>query len=611
MLRTLCCVNEASVSAEPVRDQRIARALRFIREAPGTVYSRDLYEMLDVLPGHGPASTTADDEVLAQLNSWFSQELVTREGTGSRSLPGMVEFVTVIEFRTFLDFLLDHVSPLTQQGAGGVPVHPDGVREVRDAGPGMVEVRMSYPDLAIPGEAQADTYREWANTIQQRYRTLVDSEARILRRVDQETWNQMALASGSGGGDAQGLVEINLDDCYVEDVDFSVMLGASNPVRFRARHAVFAGHRIGLGQVEYAGFDVSWSVFVATTVSVQGATFTIDPADADPALTVQWRDSTFCSSVRRICFDEIVVGGATRALSFEDSQIRGARMTFYRGDLGRATLDFYQTKFLDGTTVEFVETDMANAGLRFVDATLIGGAVVFYRVTPMPPSDFLFREAEEVRIENCSVDSSVRFANIKKMSLGGSAVSTALLVVVPHGDVAGDIGQNKFWFLDAIEHGRTPDDELDRKGSSLAAQFAAVKEVFHTMGEYDLEDEAFVRHMRFKKERPLGRYTYRMLDHVGRFGTSPRRMVFSLLWVFCAFALLNWLLMVTLPSHFNAVPHHAFVAGAVAAAAQLVQASGPVGPATSAMTLVFLAESVIGWFFLGYLLSGFVRKTLR
>ncbi len=589
-------------------DRRVLEAIRTIREAPGTVYTRELAIPLEAASRTQALTFAHDDQVLEALNGWFSEPLVLVDPTSTTSIPGMRELVTNPRYRTFTDLLL-HLGT-----ASTLHLHPSSVSyAVRD---GRAVATIEYPELQLPGRACDAARSSWVQALTDVHRDLSSEGAPSVPVLAGE-----ALSARVRPGPGGDVVSIDLSDAYVHDFCIAELLrsvGAERArVDLRAGNAVFAGSIADLGDVEYEALDAHRAVFTAAEVSFADALFHCRADDDDPVELpiVNLRDARFASPGQHISFDETTIAGGCRGITFEDVHADSARVTFNRARLNDAEIDFYQAEFGAGSRIEFIESDLRDTSLRFTDAEFGGSpeddsaSVVLYRVNATGRLDFDFRRLGELLIENSAIGGPARFANLQRVSLWGSTFSDGPLSIDPAPATRArmEIARRKLWFLDAIESGRT-----DRR-EALATEFAMVKEVFNSMGEYELEDEAFVRHMRYKPQSLTGRAAYQVLDTIGRFGTSARRTAVWLILVWLFWVVVNVVTLALFPGQFDLTfsTGSVWADGALLAAANLIQNSSGVFPVSTAMSTVGLIQSISGWFFLGYFFSAFVRRTLR
>lgn len=561
------------------------------------------------------SARTNDEQVLLRLNGWFRTPLILVESTSSRQIAGMTELVTDTRFRVFIDLLTGFAEDERPR------LHPISVsaKEADDTAREGDGARLSfvYAKLVAPRDPMDQIRRGWMLVLEARYRKLASERVDMALSAD--------LTSLAKLLPDENAIELDLSNRYVENFRIARLLTIAADfegtprVRLRATNAVFAGEIADFSDAVFDVVDLEWAIFTTPTVTFRNAIFdcTAEEDDSYREQVINLRDVTFCETVDRIVFDDVRITADTIAVSLEDAVVRGGLTTFTRAHLGRAALDCFQTQFLGGASLEFIETKMSEARIEFVDAFFepMSGvnaegppaSLVLYRVDPVAPADFAFRWADHVRIENCTVQAPMRFANVGRLSFWGSSIAGGLMSVdaqVKPG-ASSPRALSKFWFLDAVQNGRT------RQRANLSAEFAVIKEVFHSMGEYDLEDEAFVRHMRFKGSRLAGRATFGLLDIIGRFGTSPHR---TLAWL--ALTWLMWLLvnashMALSPSEFSGTFGDVILDAIVYTNASLTQGGASVVPVSFLAHLLWLFQSLCGWFFLGYLFSAFVRKTLR
>ena len=593
-------------------DERKVRALQLIRKATGTIFARDLYFVLDE-PDALPTDAR-DRDVVDRLNSWFETPLVLVDSSSSLHIAGLVELVTDVRYRVFIDLL-------TGYSEGRRPrLHPMGVESL-DRDGDSVEIRWEYAPLEHPPHSPNNSHDEWIDLIVRRHGEIAQESIPMPVVLGEQQLAQRIKTDPESGAITVDLAGAFVVDFRARDVLALARTGPGDPrIRLFARGAIFAGDIADFEEVSFDIVDLEWAVFLTRTVSFRQTVFSclVEREEEPEMQTVNLRDVTFCDSVRSVAFDDARFAGDTNTLTFEDAVFRGAHLTFARTDFGSVLVDFYQAQFFDGARVEFIESKMSSTSLSFSDASFdvrdstddraVGDSLVFYRVQPLPPTDLTVRKTGSVRIENSSVQELIRFACIERLSFAGTSITSTALTVKPargKGDPRREGSDQQVWFFEAMQRGR------EDQRATLSAEFAAVKGVFQSMGQFDLEDEAFVRHMRFKYSHPGGRFAHALLDVVGRFGTSPHRTFGWLVATWFTFVLVNLVCMMIWPEAFDGTLGNRVLDAIVYTNASLTQSSASISPESFGMHLLWVLQTLFGWFFLGYLFSAFVRKTLR
>jgi hypothetical protein len=593
-------------------DKGLIRALRQIREADGATYSQDLFALFSVDPDLPAADK--DRAVLAELNGWLDEStpVVEIDSTGNQNLSGAIELVSIRQWRAFIDLL-------TSIDSGREPkLRPTSIyRDSRG-----VEF-FTYEQMKSPQILDSER-RHWASAVEAHFHTLTSHAEIALPRVTTKNLDERVSVDHEAK-----LVTVDLSKTFTQDFSISDVkalvsdFSDDHRIRLLAHGAVFDGEKTDFSKTVFSEVDLSWAVFNSTIVTFERSAFSAEASteENDSGRVINFRDSTFCDRVEHIDFDFIRCTHETLKFSMEDSIVRGARISFEKAEFGSTFFDFYQAKFEKGARVQFLETDMGDSRLDFADSlfdpdetadpeTRVAD-VIFYRIEPLPDADLAFGKVFDVRIENSTIENSLKFWGISRLSLWRTAVSGGLFKVDP------DQNGSKMWFLDTIQRAH----EKPRRRDEIANEFAVLKEVFHGQGEYELEDEAFVRYMRFKQPRKSAnrvvaalrrlRFGYRLLDTVGRFGTAPGKIASWFLgtWLACLF--MNFLILpgsnYSLPSEFG----QRSVDAIINTSAGLLQANPVIGIEGFVPNALWLFQSLVGWFFLGYFFSALIRKTLR
>ncbi|MDR1392444.1 MAG: hypothetical protein LBJ62_00500 [Bifidobacteriaceae bacterium] len=587
-------------------DDAVLAAIKLIRQAEGTVYAYDLIPVLwGSTPDDAPGITRYETQILATINRWGA-ELILPDTTRVTHRPGMSEYVTNIALRPVIDALVF-------EDASEFRIHPTAI-SAADQADGQVQLwrKMDPARLAELRELGPGQAEERLLAAKDRFLTVAGEPLNLNKPTDQR------IADSVIWPEPGSPLVLNLSDCYFEDFDLARVLGLlgsravscyeGGGLAIDACRAVFSGQRTSFSpppgsKVTMPRAELEGAVFDSPEVCFDHLEFAAGAADRRRTQTslLNLRDSTFTARVGRASFEQCKFTGG--GLSLEDASVVGCQISFDNTQFVACHLFFYQLIAGEQSKFTFVGSRFEESVVDFSDSSV--PSLLFYDVRDMPQCDFTFRRCGALAMENCSLGNPIKLASVRRLSLAGSHLSGVLLHIRDGsgGSRRSNRRARKNWFLDALEDGER---------SSLADELAAVKEVFHGMGEYELEDEAFIRHMRRVPRSKAMWLVVRLLDALGRFGTSPSRVAVCLALTVVLFFFVNAGLLALVPDGFvGLLGGSVWADSALLTWASFVQAGTIVEPISAWTIGVSLFQTTAGWFFLGYFFVAFTRKTLR
>jgi len=634
--------------ADDARAERIKRALKDVRERQGTAYAKDL---IPILWEDDPAGLShTEQDVLKELNCWGLQLMVIDE-TRRTNQPGLAEYATTIEYRPIIDALAygDETEKYRLHPLDIAVGDVDGTTvEITRRMPARLEKVLSSPE--VNGDPQLKAAGD-------RYKGAM-AKPLELPVVDSASLRAHVIC----GHKHPGPVVIDMSHTYSTDFCIrDVMAGLPKAIVGDAREfgvcvdgdgAILGGKIVDLsgacgdgqdgGHYPIRELNFVRAVFDAETITLANAKGVRPPKDGSARPSLSFKDTSFTPKVAKFTFEGCEFAGFD--LSFEDMTITQTHICFDGASLEGCGIYLYQMVADTDVKFTFVDANLGGASLDFSDSTV--GTVVFYDVVPFPGANLSFRHCGSLALENCVLGEPIDIAAIDRLSLVGSRITGFVYVrdcvqIEENGEcklvpltyseayrsepcaTPRHPRNRKFWILDALEVNAKRRKELANQNvgavgqkkvdDALPEEFAALKEVFHAMGEYELEDEAFIRHMRTAEKRGLMKVISPALDKLGGYGTSPGQISRALVIVLVAFWALNLGLLYLLPA--TAFAGH--IGGCRLLEAFLftwgafVQGGLPL-TAQSALTVgISLFETTVGWFFLGYFFVAFTRKTLR
>lgn len=397
--------------------------------------------------------------------------------------------------------------------------------------------------------------------------------------------------------------DINLDFCYIKNFNYRLIAKKINKrpklKNFTARLTFFDGNT-SFDNVLFDDEDISFqfSHFENGATSFNNADFGIGDLSflnvsfACKTLTFNFTDfnkgfvafdySSF--SAESVSFIETTFQGDF--VSFEATNFTSKRVTFYKNNLGNADISFEKCK--------------ANKS-KFK----------FLRCKLLCHENFRFENVHILEIIDCIVDGTLVMDSSTDTNVYIEQISlknTKNLGII---------------FLDwerikkaiALYGTDEPHDKYSAKRllEEKASQLQMLKKNFNNLGEYDIEDDAFVEYMRYnaKTQHFLRRLNLNLLDLIGCYGTKPIRVFATMLVMVFAFA---GIFSGIIP--FIQVSEHKLFTGFgrglyFSIITFFTIGYGDITPASGWAAFFAGIEGFLGVFFMSYFTVSIVRKTLR
>lgn len=262
-------------------------------------------------------------------------------------------------------------------------------------------------------------------------------------------------------------------------------------------------------------------------------------------------------------------------------------------------------------SVVFEEVLMADAELSFKNAEANKG--VFINTSFGTCIDVTFKKIEELNIEGCRIEQCIIFGNAMK--------SLSLYNTVNLGTVIIDWEKANVEQIVLVGQGVEQKIGISDKEKLVQVykQFAMLKESFHSQGNYEQEDKAFITYMKYYKKTlsPFKRFLLRVLEIVGLYGTKPLRILGVMIISAMFFGIVDVAyLFICNDFHGELL----YVAKGISFSFSTILDSGLITPLWNTKfdtweilcgCIIALIECFIGMFLMSYLMVAVVRRTLR
>lgn len=334
------------------------------------------------------------------------------------------------------------------------------------------------------------------------------------------------------------------------------------------------------------------------------------------------------------------------ATSFNNADFGDGNLSFLNSAFSCKTLTFNFTDFNSGfvafdysyfsaESVSFIESTFQGDFISFEDTIFTSKRVIFYK-NNLGHADISFEKCHasksKFKFLRCKLlcHENLRFANVKILEIIDCIVD-GTLVMDSSTDTNVYIEQISFKntknlgiiFLDweriktaiALYGLDKPTDKYSVKvlWEEKASQLRMLKKNFNNLGEYDIEDDAFVEYMRYNaKTQPVfRRLNLNLLDVIGCYGTKPIRVFGTMLALVFAFAAV---FSGAIP--FIQVSEHKLFDGYgrglyFSIITFFTIGYGDITPASWGAAVCAGIEGFLGVFFMSYFTVSIVRKTLR
>lgn len=332
-------------------------------------------------------------------------------------------------------------------------------------------------------------------------------------------------------------------------------------------------------------------------------------------------------------------------VDFDQVDFGNGRVDFSRSSFGDGTINFSSSRFLKAR-IDFSECSYKKGELNFRDVDFGDGYVSF------KSSHFEFNKVNFynsiipiITFQRCQFNqyTDLRVRRCDHMDLRNT-IFRDIIDLKPHDNTAVKIKHLNFaeaknsgllfndWKANDIKNAIVVQENTTHR--QKAEQFRMMKENYHKIGQYDDEDYAYVEFKRYENKADLYEilkgdnnifikiitfikflFKWLVFDQIGHFGTSPIRVLTSMVFSFIMFSLI-YLPLQQVPNFNN--PEHPISVGATSimdaayfSAYNILligyDAYHPSG-ITGALSVV---ESFLGAFLMSYFTIAFVRKVLR
>lgn len=397
--------------------------------------------------------------------------------------------------------------------------------------------------------------------------------------------------------------DINLDFCYINNFNYRTIAKLLNrrPIlkNFTSRLTFFDGNT-SFDNALFDDEDISFQFahFVNGSTSFNNANF----GDGDTSF--------------------LNVSFSCKSLTFNFTDFNDGFVAFDFSNFSAETVSFIESTFR-GDFISFEDTTFSSKNVTFYKNNL-GHADISFEKCNASKSEFKFLRCKLLCHEN------LRFANVRVLEIIDCIVD-GTLVMDSSSDTNVYIEQITFKntknlgiiFLDwerikkaiALYGIDKPMDKYTAKCllEEKASQLQMLKKNFNNLGEYDIEDDAFVEYMRYnaKTQPPLRRFNLNLLDLIGCYGTKPIRVFATMLVLVLAFA---GIFSGFIP--FIQVSEHRLFDGYIrglyfSIITFFTIGYGDITPASGPAAVFAGVEGFLGVFFMSYFTVSIVRKTLR
>ena len=342
-------------------------------------------------------------------------------------------------------------------------------------------------------------------------------------------------------------------------------------------------------------------------------------------------------------------------ISFDKATFRGLRVDFKRVEFGDGKLDFRRTDF-GNANVSFEETEYGKGRKSFRRA-IFGNGNVNFHLANFGEEDVNFETAifgngnlnffesisGELNFKTCHLNNYIDFRVEKcnKINLANTLVRDVIdfktgysSVHIKELNITGMRNLGKFiidWNENKVES--MIENQEGSTNKQKAEQFRILKEDFHSSGQYNDEDEAYVRFKRYelkhlhkarleeKKSNAIWAYPMKwseqlIFDKMGVYATNPVRVLVSMLITYVLFSFLYYAMIHTghgdLRPGFDPPEQMSEMALSFyhSAITFLTIGYGDYAP-WGIIRAISSIEGFVGLFMMSYFTVAFVRKILR
>lgn len=397
--------------------------------------------------------------------------------------------------------------------------------------------------------------------------------------------------------------DINLDFCYINNFNYRYISRKTNkrPVlkNFTARLTFFDGNT-SFDNALFSDDDISFqfSHFENGVASFNNADFGNG--------NLSFLNATFSCKTLTFNFTDFNQGFVAFDYSFFGAESVSFIESIFQGDF----ISFEDTIFTS-KRVTFYKNNLGNADISFEKCNASKSKFKFIRCKLLCHENFRFSNVRVLEIIDCIVDGTLVMdsstdTNVYIEQISFKNTKNLGIIFLDWERIKKAIA------LYAIDK---PTDKYSAKRllEEKAAQLQMLKKNFNNLGEYDIEDDAFVEYMRYnaKTQPPLRRLNLNLLDWIGCYGTKPIRVFATMLVLVLAFAAI---FSGAIP--FIQVSEHRLFTGYgrglyFSIITFFTIGYGDITPASWGAAVCAGVEGFLGVFFMSYFTVSIVRKTLR
>ena len=272
-------------------------------------------------------------------------------------------------------------------------------------------------------------------------------------------------------------------------------------------------------------------------------------------------------------------------------------------------LNFFKAQF-PKSSIYFKGEKFENCEFSFLEST--GGKVVFPEGVKKTHIELRFKSIDTLLFEDCTIEKTAKIDGLHEKSF------------LSFKDTINS-GQIYFYnkpriILKAIQKEIAERKKNNRKTSKQAIlnNFAMIKENYHELGEYDGEDIAYRRYMKYKTNTWYGWPFLKPFKWMGGYGTQPWSIILFMIGFVALFAGIYRIFfqdqfLLTIDSLGKSIPAISNYLDALyySGITFLTIGYGDMAPLCYTARFLSVAEGFIGLFLMSYLTVAVVRKLLR
>lgn len=433
---------------------------------------------------------------------------------------------------------------------------------------------------------------------------------------------------------------INLDYCYVDNFNYSQLENSKKLILrdFSAKCAFFNGNTMFIDAIfEGVCADFYCANFSDGVVNFECSTFRncdLNFTGANLGETnIDFTKSHFENSNKffyntnfgrgYVYFSDVTFGDGD--IFFDGANFQDGDVWFLNATFGTGTVDFTDAIFKKGqlwflnakfqkNTVTFQNTKFGESEISFDGVVAIDSRFIFKECIFSNHVNLRFQEVYLLEIIDCTIEKTLlldfpskkRERSIKKLSVEKCRNLGQLYV-------DWDIAKKAIKTYNNLECATMKDSYI-----SKANQFRMLKENYHTIGEYDNEDEAFVEYMRYKRRSTASFFKklgYYIIDNIGKYGTSPFRVFNAMIVTIMSFGFVfsDYISITEIATKEELHQgYNGLIQGVYFSLITFLTIGyGDISPINTITAFLAGVEGFAGLFLMSYFTVAIVRKTLR